>query len=143
MHFQSKFAPSISFRSLLNATFQNIEIRTKVWFCQSYQALKTLVQAGQMGACPAPLAKRQAQATGSEAEVPKRSMAALQRTRVARCRHTANYAPTLQPCAIKVSLALDRNCWVCAKWMLHSTATSPFRSSFKAHQRLETGMVTR
>ena len=28
----------------------------------------------------------------------------------------------------KVSFVLDKNCWVCAKWMLHYTVTSPFRS---------------
>ena len=29
---------------------------------------------------------------------------------------------------VNVRFALNRNCWVCTKWMLHSTAQSPFRS---------------
>ena len=44
----------------------------------NYQALKTLVQAGQTRACPAPLIKRQKHTESSESAMPKMSMAALQ-----------------------------------------------------------------
>ena len=38
----------------------------------------------------------------------------------------------------RVSFALDKNCWVCPKWLLHSTVAGLPRG----HSRFETGMAT-